>query len=528
MKKTSLFSKKDIRQIESSGISSADVEKQLAYYRQGPNYLKLSRPCTVKDGIAPVTSKQRKKLIDLYEREAGRYKLIKFVPASGAASRMFADWFSVIEKGSFGSGELNRKFFRDLKKFPFFPLIKEDKTGKELLDKKDIKGLLKFILSPDGLNYGDFPKALIPFHRYPSGNSNSHSSGTFAGVILNAKGNKLRTALEEHLLEATGYIAGTSGVSRIHFTLSTEHKQAVTKYLKKIMAKDECFGREKYDITFSFQSVLTNTIAVDEANLPVRDEAGRLVFRPAGHGALLTNLNNLDADFIFVRNIDNIAPELISKENLPFRKMLGGMAMKTQKEIFSFLHDLKAGETDSSYIEKMVKYCSRRLNITFPQSFAKQTKKKKVEVLLSLLDRPLRVCGMVKNDGEPGGGPFWLEEKDGSQTLQIVENGHVDKRNPEQSAIWLQAKYFNPVDMVCCIKNYRGEKFVLDNYVDKDAYLISSKNEKGIKLKALEVPGLWNGGMAYWNTVFVELPLRVFNPVKTVYDLLRPEHLYHS
>ncbi len=502
--KKSILSAKDIRQIKASGISPDGVEEQLAFYRRGSHYLKLHRPCAVKDGIVAIAPAQRKKLIDLYENQSGLYKIIKFVPASGAASRMFTDWFSASEKCGFGFRDLDRKFFRDLKQFPFFPLIAENKTGSQLLQKKDIKRLLKYILTDEGLNYGNLPKALIPFHRYPEG--------------------KLRNALEEHLLEAAGYITGTNGVSHLHFTLAPEHKQDITKYLKKVMAKHESVCRRKYKVTFSVQSVSTNTIAVDETNQPLRDAKGELIFRPGGHGTLLGNLNNLDADFIFVRNIDNITPELLFEKNTPFRKMLGSLAMEIQKENFAFLCCLEAGEPGSSEIDKIAAHCSQTLNIFFPEGFARQTKKRKVQTLFSLLNRPLRICGMVKNDGEPGGGPFWVEEKDGTQTLQIVEGAHVDKRNPEQSAIWAQARYFNPVDMVCCIKDYQGDKFILDNYVNKNAYLITTKNEKGIHFKALEAPGLWNGGMAYWNTIFVELPLKVFNPVKTVYDLLRPEH----
>lgn len=502
--KKNIFSLKDIRQIKSLGISPADVEKQLAAYRHGANYLKLNRPCAVKDGVVSFAPVQRKKLIELYESEAVRAKIIKFVPASGAASRMFTDWFSVSERGGFGSLESDRKFFRDLKKFPFFSEISENKTGAEFLEKKDIPGLLKFILADVGLNFGNLPKALIPFHRYPEG--------------------KLRNALEEHLAEADGYIAGADGVSHLHFTISAEHEQDITKCLNEIIAKYDAISPKKYDVTLSVQSVSTNTIAVDENNHPLRNAKGEIIFRPGGHGTLLNNLNSLDADFIFVRNIDNIVPESRLEKHLPFRKMLGGMALKIQKETFAFLHKLEAGESGTFELDEIIKYCSQTLNIIFPQSFTRQTKKKKIQTVLSLLNRPLRVCGVVKNDGEPGGGPFWVEEKDGTQTLQIVEGGHVDKTNPEQSAFWSQAQYFNPVDMVCCIKNYRGEKFILDNYVNKKAYLITTKNEKGIKFKALEAPGLWNGGMAYWNTVFVEMPLKVFNPVKTVYDLLRSEH----
>lgn len=507
MKKYQL-SANDVRQIQASGISPEDLEEQLAVYRRGSNYLKLNRPCVIRDGIIAIEPAQRKKLIDLYENESRKYILIKFVPASGAASRMFTDWFSASEKGGFGSRDLDRMFFLNLKKFPFCPFIVKDKVGAQLLKKKDINGVLKYILTDVGLNYGNIPKALIPFHLYPEGKS--------------------RTALEEHLSEALGYVLDGNGVSHLHFTISAEHKKDIAKYLKYIMMQHEGFSRRKYKVALSVQSVSTNTIAVDETNRPLRDAKGELVFRPGGHGTLLANLNDLDADIIFVKNIDNIVPEKLSGKNSPFKKMLGGMALKIMQENFAFLRTLEDGVQDDSAIDKIVVHCTQTLNINFPPGFVKQAKKKKVQTLFSLLNRPLRICGMVKNDGEPGGGPFWVEEGDGTQTLQIVEGGHVDKSNPQQSAIWLQAKYFNPVDMVCCIKDYQGDKFILDNFVDKNAFLITTKNEKGIQFKALEVPGLWNGGMAYWNTVFVELPLKVFNPVKTVYDLLRPEHLYNS
>ena len=502
--KKNIFSPKELRQIKSLGIDPADAEKQLAIYRQGFNYLKLNRPCAVNDGIIYFTTAKRKKLVDLYEREAGSYKIIKFVPASGAASRMFTDWFSALEKGGFGSKESDRKFFRDLKKFPFFTLVSASNMAAELLQKKEVIGLLKFILGEKGLNYGNLPKVLIPFHRYPEG--------------------EFRTALEEHFIEAAGYVAGADGISHLHFTVSAEHDSYIKKCLNEIIAKYEGVSPITYSVALSYQADSTNTIAVDEKNRPLKNVKDELIFRPGGHGTLLTNLNSLDADLIFVKNVDNIVPSTRLVKHLPFRKMLGGMALKIQRETFEFLRELEQGQTDDSQIEKIVAYCARMLNIVFPQNFAGQTKKKKIQSLFSLLNRPLRVCGVVKNDGEPGGGPFWVEERNGTQSLQIVESTHVDKSDPRQAAIWSQARYFNPVDMVCCIKNYHGEKFILDDYVDKNAYLISMKNEKGIKFKALEVPGLWNGSMAYWNTIFMEIPLMVFNPVKTVYDLLRPVH----
>jgi len=269
----------------------------------------------------------------------------------------------------------------------------------------------------------------------------------------------------------------------------------------------------------------TSMPAVDENNLMLRDAEGNLIFRPGGHGALLKNLQNLDADFIFIKNIDNIVPEKLLKKILSYKKMLGGLALQLQQEIFAVLRRLEDEKIGAEQINEIKKYCSQKLNKVFPGNFSGKTLKRQKKIISSLLNRPLRVCAVVKNEGEPGGAPFWVEERDGSKTLQIVESGHVNKNDRKQMAIWSAAKYFNPVDMVCCTKNYKGKKFDLDKYVNEDAYLITAKNEKGRSFKALELPGLWNGGMAYWNTVFVELPIIVFNPVKTVNDLLRPEHL---
>lgn len=502
--KKSIFTTKDIRQIKSLGIGAADVEKQLAVYRRGAKYLKLHRPCAVKDGILSFTPAQRKKIVDLFDSDAKLYKTIKFVPASGAASRMFAQWFSALAEGGSGAVESDGKFLRDLRKLPFFPLIAEDKIAAALLKKKDIPGLLKFILTDAGLNFGNLPKALIPFHRYAPG--------------------ELRDALEEHFVEAAGYIAGADGFCSLHFTISKGHEKYFALRIKEIIKKYKDLIPYSYSVTLSFQSESTDTIAVDERNEPLRNSEGKLLFRPGGHGALLDNLNSLDADLIFVKNIDNIVPSPRLGKYLPFRKMLGGMALKIQKETFEFLRRLEEGQADDSSIQKIADYCGQTLNVVLPPGFSRLLKKDKIKILSSFLDRPLRVCGVVKNDGEPGGGPFWVEEENGAQTLQIVESSHVDKSDPLQAAIWSQAQYFNPVDMVCCIRNYHGEKFILDKYVDKNAYLISVKNEKGLKFKALELPGLWNGSMAYWNTIFVEMPLKVFNPVKTVYDLMRPIH----
>lgn len=505
MKNNPLLSSKDLLQIKRLGLDLNTVEKQLALHRHGSNFLKLKKSCAVKDGILSFTSTQRKNLISFYEEQSEKYKLIKFVPASGAASRMFSEWFNASEKGSFGSAELDRLFLKNLTKYPFFDLIREKSSGRRLIGEKNIGGLLSYVLFSDGLNFSKYPKALIPFHYYHSG--------------------EIRTALDEHICEAAQYVRDKNNACHIHFTLTPDLKKEALKYLKTALSKYEKLYNVRYKITFSLQESSTCTIAVDKNNRPFRDEQGRIVFRPGGHGTLLGNLNKLNADFIFVKNIDNVAPEILWKDIIPYKKLIGGLAIQVQEKIFTALRQLENSKISSPQTEKIAGFCSARLNIIFPRNFARQSQKEKVKFLTSALNRPLRVCGVVRNENEPGGGPFWVEENDGTLTLQVVESAHVDKTKKDQSAIWSQAGYFNPVDMVCGIKDYRGNKFNLFNYVNNDAFLITTKSEKGCEIKALEVPGLWNGSMAYWNTIFVKMPFIVFNPVKTVNDLLRPEHV---
>jgi hypothetical protein len=499
------FSPKDIQQIKRLGLHLNTVEKQLDLYSQGSTFLNLNRPCRVNDGILSVTPLQRKKLISFYEKKSEKYKLMKFVPASGAASRMFAEWFSALDDGGFDSPQFKQSFLRNLKRYPFYFLIRQDKSACQLIEQKNIRGLLDYILSAGGLNFGWLPKALIPFHLYPEGNA--------------------RTALEEHLFEAAQYVLGAREVCNLHFTISPEHQKEIIRKIKAVKSEYENIYSVKYNISLSFQSPLTNMLAVDENNLPLRDKDGSLIFRPGGHGTLLGNLNKLNADFIFIRNIDNVAPQPLWKKIIPYKKMMGGLAIQTQEEIFENIRQLEVANINISDIKKIQTFCSRRLNIDFPREFNIQPRKDKIQFLLSVLNRPLRVCGVVRNNREPGGGPFWVEENDGTLILQIVESAHVDKRKNDQPSIWSEAQYFNPVDMVCSIKDYQGKTFNLLNFVNNNSYTISSKNEKGRNIKALEMPGLWNGSMAYWNTIFVKLPLFVFNPVKAVDDLLRPGHL---
>ena len=499
-----IFSKQDIRQIERHGLRLKDVKQQLAAYRKGPHYIYLCRPCAIRDGILSLSAAERNKLMALYEKESAGYKIVKFVPASGAASRMFAEWFSALNNEGFGSAKLNQVFIRDLRKYPFFDLLRTNKEVVQHIRQKNIKKILNYILSAEGLNYGWLPKALIPFHLYGK--------------------NDMRTALEEHLVEGAHYIRSPRNICPLHFTISAEHKKNIIEKIKSVKAFYEDRCRTKYEISLSVQSPSTDTLAVDENNLPFRDGRKNLVFRPGGHGSLLFNLQNLDADFIFVKNIDNIAPEKLLQEIIPDKKVMGGLAVRLQKEIHDAVRQLKSSKIDTVQIDEIISFCSKKLNIVFPRGFDRQSRRDKIKLLISKLNRPLRICAMVRNEGEPGGGPFWVEEKDGTQSLQIIEKAHVDKSNPGQLAVWEKSQYFNPVDMVCCVKDYRGRKFKLTDYVDRNTYLISQKHEKGRGINALEAPGLWNGAMAKWNTVYVKAPLLVFNPVKTVNDLLRPEH----
>lgn len=504
MMKDNLFTSQDLRQIKALGLMPADVHKQMEIYRRGSTYLKLIRPCTPNDGIQSCGAARKNHLIKLYDSEAPRFKILKFVPASGAASRMFAAWFTAAEQGSFGDAGRDRSFFADLNKMPFFSMLQKDARARRLLKQKNVKAVLNHILLSDGLHFGWLPKALIPFHAY--------------------QGGKVRTALEEHLEEAASFITDNRGICRLHLTISTEHTKAVKALLKSIVPQYEKRCHVRFKIDLSVQSPATNIVAADEQNSPFRDDDGHLVFRPGGHGALLKNLQELNADLIFIKNIDNIAPDSMQKKILPYKKMLGGLALQLRQAVFTMLRHLETDQLSVRELQVITDLCRSEFYMSFPGGFAKLPKTQKKQYLFSRLNRPLRICGMVRNEGEPGGGPFWVLENDKSQTLQIVEAAHVDYCQTTQKEIWSQASYFNPVEMVCCTKNYLGEKFDLTGYVNQDAYLISLKTEKGRRLQAQEMPGLWNGGMAYWNTVFVELPLAVFNPVKTVYDLLRPRH----
>lgn len=435
---------------------------------------------------------------------------MKFVPASGAASRMFREWFRCLDNGGFTAQAEADAFSRDLERYAFFrdlekALAEKGQELKGLLDTQ-AAAIMRFLLTEEGLNYGLLPKALLKFHAYPEGT---------------------RTAIEEHLVEAALYARDLENVARIHFTVSCEHESAVRTLLSRVIPAYESRLDTIFEIGLSTQDPETDTIAVDPEYRPLRTEEGALIFRPGGHGALLANLNTLDADIIFLKNIDNVVPDRLKPETLLWKRFLAGYLIRLQGEIFSCLRRIEQENGTEDDLESIADFCERHLNTALPTQFRDFPISEKRSFLVRKLNRPLRICGMVKNEGEPGGGPFWVDDPDGrgGASVQIIEESQIDLNDPKQRTVWLSATHFNPVDLVCGVRDFHGRKFDLPAFVDPATAAIARKSEKGRELLALERPGLWNGSMAFWTTVFIEVPLATFNPVKTVSDLLRPQHL---
>jgi hypothetical protein len=421
---------------------------------------------------------------------------------------MFRDWYNWYQERKFGSAGGVAKFLGDLVKYAFFNDLREvmasqgEDVGRCIREGRWTH-ILEFVLTARGLNYNWLPKALIKFHIYPG-----HT----------------RTALEEHLLEAALYVRDARSICRIHFTVSDEHESRFRESLSRIKGDYERLCGVKYEINVTIQHPSTDTIAVDMENRPFRDRSGKMIFRPGGHGALLKNLNAMEGDVIFIKNIDNVVPDRLKEITVRYKKILGGYLVRLQDEIFHNLNLLSEKRVNEEMLLRVVHFCEKKLLLFFPDRFWNDSLPGKKEYVFRMLNRPIRVCGMVKNEGEPGGGPFWVEE-DKTRSLQIVEKDQLDPNSEEQRDIWKSSTHFNPVDLVCGVRNYKGEKFDLNAYVNRDAVLVSKKSHGDGEMKALELPGLWNGSMADWNTVFVEVPLETFNPVKTVDDLLRKSHL---
>lgn len=473
---------KDVAQIRSRGISEARIQSQIENFRRGFPYLPVREAARPGHGILMLDDRQRDYYKRIYDRfvSSGR-KIVKFVPASGAATRMFKDLYEFVNEGRRSRGV--EELLAGLDRLPFYPELM-----KILPEGADERAVAAAIVG-QGLGYGSKPKALVLFHRY---------------------GEQSRTALEEHLAEGAQY-ASAGGRVRIHFTVSPEHRQGFAELLGRVVPDYESRYGVKYDISFSEQNPATDTIAVNPDNSPFRCDDGSLLFRPAGHGALIGNLNDIEADLIFIKNIDNVTTEQLRPVTVEYKKVLAGLLVDLQRRCHKILHDMDAGVMDLTAVAGFIR---TQLCVQLPEEYY-------AEMLRSVLNRPLRVCGMVRNDGEPGGGPFWVGNPDGTVSLQIAESSQIA---PEDRHLMSEATHFNPVDLVCSAVDYRGRKFDLNEYVDPSTGFISEKSYGGRPLRAQELPGLWNGAMARWNTVFVDVPTQTFTPVKTVADLLRSQH----
>jgi hypothetical protein len=509
------FTATDLEQIRAKGIALEKIAKELSIFKKGISKTVLVEPATASKGILKLSANEFQQKAEFFDANKSNLKLNKFVPASGAASRMFkflSEFLNDfdIEKESINA-YINRKkdsemsiFIVGMNKFPFFESVYE--KLKEVFPnfdnlERDYKNyyFIKFLMSADYFDFANKPKGVIPFHKYKT---------------------HIATPVEEHLQEC-GFYASSNGVSNLHFTVSEAHQCHFENTIDSVKSKLEKETATVINASFSFQNKSTDTIAVDLKNNPFRDKNSELIFRPGGHGALIENLNNLDADIVFIKNIDNVIQNHIESIAL-YKKALAGILVELQQVVFGYLNEIENGKVE--HLDEIVDFAKNKLNVVLIDDFSKYTLEYKISHLKNILDRPIRVCGMVKNEGEPGGGPFWVQDSKGTISLQIVESSQVDLANTNQAEILASATHFNPVDLVCGIKNYRNERFDLIQFVDHNSGFIVEKTQNGKPLKGYELPGLWNGAMAKWITVFVEVPLITFNPVKTVNDLLKDAH----
>ena len=476
-----MFTEKDLRQIEAHGLTREAVERQLENFRRGFPYLKVVRAASPGDGVLTLDAAAAEAAAKRYDDAAEGLRIVKFVPASGAATRMFKELFEFVNDGKRGKGI--DTLLEHIEEFAFWPELK-----KVLPEGADERAVVDAIVN-EGLEYGRKPKGLVTFHAYPDG---------------------ARKAVEEHLVEGAAY-ASAGGVVRIHFTVSPEHRAGFEALLaERVPVYEKRFG-VRYDISFSVQKPSTDTVAVNPDNTPFRQADGSLLFRPAGHGALIEHLDEIDADVIFIKNIDNVTTDALRGDTVLYKKVLAGVLLGLQERAFEYLRAMDEGRADTAAVAEFIE---RELCVKLPAGYD-------WALLRRVLERPIRVCGMVRNEGEPGGGPFWVANADGTESLQIAESSQIA---PEDMPLMKSATHFNPVDLVCGVRTAKGGKFELKRYVDPATGFISSKSSGGRELRAQELPGLWNGAMACWNTVFVDVPISTFSPVKVVQDLLRPQH----
>ena len=509
------FTNDDLQQMAALGLSQEDVVRQIDNFRKGFPKTILVDAATVENGdILRLNDEEINRYATRYKQASRGKKILKFVPASGAATRMFKDLYT-FSSTYFGIDYKIEKeypsvkeFIEKIRSFAFFDDLYEcmESSGADFgdyMDRGDFATVINFLLKDQYLGYGNLPKGLLKFHRY---------------------GHLQRTPLEEHIVEGAEYARQDNGTVNIHFTVSPEHRALFRKKVSEVRKYYEKAFHVKLHITFSEQKHYTDIIAVDEQNNPVRDEEGRLVFRPGGHGALIENLNEQRADIIFIKNIDNVVPDWMKHTTIIYKKVLAGLLLDIQQQCFDYLRQLDKGVSPQK-LKRIETFAQHQLLIQLPESYGQADLSHRCQLLHQLLNRPIRICGMVKNQGEPGGGPFFTRDTEGKISLQIVETAQINGNDPTQASILANATHFNPVDLVCATKDYRGRYFDLRQFVDPATGFISKKSKGATVLKSQELPGLWNGAMANWNTLFVEVPLATFNPVKTVNDLLRKEHL---
>lgn len=503
-----MFSQKDLQQIRSKGISIDDINQQIKHFQQGFPPADITMAASPGKGIMLLNEGDQQHYKEVFLDNAPDFRIIRMVPSSGAASRMFKSLFSAREELTGNSIEEQQEwisdkkdikgFFKKLESYPFY----EDLSFKE--GDEPVR-ILDQLLGSDGLNYGSKPKGLLKFHKYSESDR--------------------RTAFEEHLREAVKYCESRDGMVRMHLTVSPENLDGFQTEAARIIPGIEKDRGVNIDLSFSFQKPETDTIAVDQENVPFRNPDGTLLFRPGGHGALIRNLDALDGDLVFVSNVDNVAPDRMKNLRVEQKQVLGGVLLEIRSKIFYYLQQLDAYEKpELTRLDSIVSYLHERLGIAIPEMLESWDVSDLKKWLVSTMNRPIRVCGMVRNEGEPGGGPFYVRSESGEVSLQIVESSQIDMEDPEKVKIVQGSTHFNPVDLVCSLRDYRGDKFNLSRFVDHNTGFISEKSLGGKSLKALELPGLWNGSMAGWLTLFVDVPMETFTPVKTVFDMARKDH----
>ena len=496
------------QKIAEQGMSPEKAKEQIENFKNGFPFLPIREAASIGNGIKELSDEEINKYQQSYSEKASQKRIIKFIPASGAASRMFKDLFTFLEgDGDIAKSPFVQKFIDNIGRFAFYKdldqSLKQAGSGiKEAIAQNDYQLIISHLLEDKGLGYGNLPKGLLKFHHYED-----HD----------------RTPTYEHFIEGVLYGQGKDNTVRLHFTVSPEHEEKFKEEVNEVQPKLEKEFGVKFEVHFSQQKKSTDTIAVNPDNTPFMEEDGSILFRPAGHGALLENLNEIDGDLIFIKNIDNVVPDRLKNTTKDYKMALAGLLLDIQEKVFNGLEALDKN-LDQDAVDFGQQVITDLLQGKLPDGYMEMSLEEKGNYIISKLNRPIRICGMVKNTGEPGGGPFWVKGDDRSVSLQIAETAQIDLDNPDQKEILQSSTHFNPVDLLCATKDYKGNKFDLLQYRDLKTGFITGKSKSGKELKAMELPGLWNGAMADWNTLFVEVPLITFNPVKTVNDLLRDEH----